>query len=680
MIHLDVETYSECDLKDVGSYVYARHPSTDVMVAAFIVDIPACVNAAGVQQDARRIAGTWLPGQPPPRDLFEALRAGHKVKAHNAAFDAEIWRWVLAKRYGWWWPGYDTFLDSMAQAQITNLPGSLEDAAKFFPSADRKDMAGSKLMKSLCRPARTTKNLSDQKRHHTPERLAALRKYCMADVRAERSFSRRVPKLSRTEERIWRGTWEMNRRGVSVDTPLVLRCMELAEQTQARYREQLSRATGGDVETETQRARLAAFLTAHGAKLPVTDKGNASFGKDTKHLIDLDEADEPARQAYDLYETLNKSSVAKFRKMLVCQCPEDGRLRGMFCYSGAGQTGRDAGRLVQLQNLPKGCVEGEKAYLTLREMIMAGCCVDDLELCYGNAMAALSSAIRMCIIPGPGKRFVVADYSAIEGRVLAWMAGEEEILKAYIRGLRMYAVAASIIFGEPYEEIMAERSAGHKKKDQIGKVAELACGYQGSWRAFEKMGGRSLGLTREREDEIVALWRKGRRRTVEYWQRVQNKAIEALNHPMAKIRQDAFTWGYDGEDLKCLLPSGRCLWYRRGYLGVKKWDDGGETPQIKYYGVDDNGHLGWVNTYGGKLTENQTQAVAREIMMDGALRAEQEGWPLVMRVHDELVAEVDENDPRSNADLCLLMRVLPPWAAGLPIDAAGWDGFFYRKD
>lgn len=674
MIHLDIETYSECDLNDCGSYVYARHPTTEVMCASWWLDpLPGAL--------CRGEMHSWVPGDPPPPSLINRVRNGHKVKCHNVAFDAEIWRFVLAEKYGWWWPGYDMFLDSMAQAQITNLPGKLEQAAKFFGSAE-KDMAGSKLMQKLCKPARITKNLNDVKRHHTPENCRKLVKYCEDDVRAERGFSRLIPNLSKREDQIWRGTWGMNRRGVSVDNALVLRCSELAEKVQLRYRGELIKLTGGDVHTENQRPKLAAFMEGHGASFPKTPKGAPSFAKDTAHLIEIPEPENPehpATQALDLYNTLNSSSIAKFRKMLVCQCP-DGRLRGMFCYSGAGQTGRDAGRLVQLQNLPRGVVEGDRSYEFLRSMIMDGCDFDELELCYGSAMDALASAIRMCLVPAPGKKFVVADYSAIEGRVLAWMAGEMEVLQCYMRGMRMYAVAAAMIHGCPYEQVVAEKKAGNSAKDKEGKVAELACGYQGSWRAIKKMGGAKLGLTVDRMKEIVAAWRAGRQKTVDFWASMNDAALTAMNYPMKRVEFRNFRFGYDGNHLKMQLPSGRCLWYRRARVGQKIWPDGGKSPQLEYYGVDDNKRVGWINTYGGKLTENADQAVSRDIMMDGALRAEEDNWPLVMRVHDELVAEIDEDDPRDHNDLCGLMRTLPDWASSIPIDAAGWQGAFYKKD
>jgi DNA polymerase bacteriophage-type len=663
-IHLDVETYSEVDLKASGHFVYAAHPSTMVLVA--------CWTQPHAEVIGRIQTREWRWGQPPPVDLFDRISNGQRVIAHNVAFDAEIWRQVLAERCGWWWPGYEVFDCAMCAGLMTNLPGKLEQAAKFFGTVD-KDKIGAQLMKKLCRPARLLLKNSDPKRHLTPQNLAALTAYCHTDVAAERGFSRALPRLSDFENKVFQRTWEMNRRGVQVDVPLVQACQRLAQAAQAKYRDKLAQLTGGDVSSETQRPSLGKWLLDRGAEMPRSAKtGAPSLSKDTRDEIVLPEGDDLAQEVMDTYDTLNKSSVAKFDKMLSC-LGSDGRIRGMFQYGGAGQTGRDAGRLVQLQNLPRGLLEGEGGYRTARGLVMDGADVDALELCYGNALNVLASLIRACLIPAPGMKLVAADYSAIEGRMLAWMSEEEHVLKAYRDGLDLYKVAASLIYHTPYDSVDG-------KQRKIGKVSELACGYQGSHRAFAQMGANYGVRVPEAEAKtIVAAWRAGRPRTVQLWADFQDAAMRAIRGHGRRVDVGGYTFVHDGDHMRMRLPSGRMLWYRRARIGEKVWPDGGTSPQIEFYGVDD-GRVGWCQTYGGCLVENADQATSREIMMEAVLRAEDQGWPMVMRVHDEMVAEIPEDDPRDHNQLCELMRSTPRWACGLPVDAAGWTGDFYRKD
>lgn len=663
-IDFDLETYSEADLAEVGSYAYARHPSTIVLCAAWRFTF-------------RKGWESWAPGEPLPLVLLDAYSNGVKIHAHNCQFDAEIWRWVLSEKYGWPWPGYDAFVDTQAIGQIYNLPGALDKAAQFI-SGVGKDKAGYALMLKMCKPAKITKTLRDPRRHHTPENLAALRRYCLQDVKAEAAFMEKIPYFSEQEEAVWRATYAMNLRGVAVDYSLVDSLLEVAEGAQEHYRGLLAAATGGVATSETQRRRLGPWLVAQGARLPLTEKGAPSFSKDARWEIDMSEASPAAVEALELYDQLNNSSLSKLNKMIACECP-DGRIRGMFRYSGAGQTGRWAGQEVQLQNLPRGIIETLAEYEGAIKAVRDGATWQDLEYLYeGNSLDVCSTLIRSCLIPGPESHFLVADYSAIEGRVLAWEAGEEAILDAYRKGLRMYAVIAAAIFGCTYEQVMAEKAAGHSKKDKTGKVADLACGYQGSIGAFNKMGGRALGLTESRIKEIVAAWRKSRKRTVRYWDDLQTAALRAINNPGRAYDCGPVSFGANGTDLMMRLPSGRRLYYHRARVTEKTWPDGGTTPQITYFGVD-AGKVGWLNTYGGKLCENATQAIARDILADATVRAHAEGYGLVMTIHDELVSEEPIGNGRTVEGLCQLMADTPAWARGIPIKAAGFSGFFYRK-
>lgn len=663
-VYFDIETYSEVDLKETGVYPYASHPSTEVLCLAYALDDDPTVY-------------TWRPGMPEPTLLLQSIMQGAYAEAHNVAFDAAIWHEILHKRHGWLWPTYEAFADSMAAACIANLPANLDQAAKLFGNHE-KNKAGTQLMRKMCKPARAIKASNDPKRLHTAENINGLIDYCKDDVKAERGFRRGIPDMSPFEVAVWRATWRMNRRGVNVDQPLVHRCIELAEQIQERQRAAMSRLTGGRADKETQRARLAEFLVEQGAVLPKSDKGNYVFGKKDWHAVNLEHASPVALQVLDLYKKLNKSSLSKFKKMLSCLCP-DGRIRGMFMYSGAGQTGRWAGRDVQLQNLPRGVVEQLCDYQHLRETVLDGD-LEELEFLFGDPMSALATLIRVALIPKKGRKFLVADYSAIEGRVLAWLAGEKTIIKAYEEGKRLYAVVAAAIYGCSYEQVMAEKAAGNSKKDKDGKVGDLACGYQGGVGAIDTMGGRDLPASLKRK--IVTGWRDSHPMTVKLWRDIEKAATDAVRSPglITTVRDGMLKWCVVRGTLLCRLPSGRKLYYRKARIGEKVWPDGGTSPQLEYYGVDSKTKaVGWIQTYGGSLTENVVQAIARDIMAAALVEADRQGYELCMTVHDELVAEEDKGG-RTHEDLCALMcDSLPGWAKGLPIKAAGFTSDFYMK-
>lgn len=466
-LDFDVETYSTADLRACGSYAYARHPTTTVLCAWW-------------RDSETGEFGEWLEGQPPPSALFAAIASGRKVFAHNCQFDAEIWRFVLSRRHGWVWVGYDAFVDTQAVAQIYNLPGKLDHCARFV-SGVGKSGAGHALMLKMCKPARAIKSSADPRRLHTQENLRALSGYCRQDVVAEHALISQIPYFPPHEEAVWRATWRMNRRGAKIDRPFAQTLRAIADEVQAHYRTVLADTTGGAIAAETQRAALGDWLVAHGAKMPVTETGRPSFNRQQEHLVDLSQATPAAAQAYDLYQQLSNSSLSKLAKMLTVARPEDDRIRGAFRYAGAGMTGRWASQEVQLQNIYRGIFEGEAAYAACHQAIVEGASWQELELLYGgNALDVLSTMLRPCFVADPGAEYLVADYSAIEGRVLAWMAGEDEVIAAYRAGKRMYAVDAAAIFNCTYEQVVAEKAAGDSSKDKIGKVANLACVAEGT--------------------------------------------------------------------------------------------------------------------------------------------------------------------------------------------------------
>jgi DNA polymerase len=512
LIDFDVETYATVDLKKVGSYAYAQHPDTDCL----------CVSWRFPGLKGKK--GRWRQGDKPPQDLIEAYLSGtHLLSAHNVQFDAEILRYVLGPKYGWPWPGYEAFYCSMAAGCIAGLPGQLEKAAKFFGTTD-KDVEGGKLMKRMCKPAPKIQSNSDPKRLHTRENLVRLAKYCDTDVAAEHHFMQHVPPLSDTEEQVWRTTWKMNRRGVLVDTKLAQRCIEIAEQVQDHYRAQLARQTKGKIETETQRIALGKWLHDRGVELPQSEAGNFSMAKEVVADLDIDSLDDEPREVLETYRTLNKSSLAKFHKMLAT-LSSDGRIHGMIAYAAASATGRWAGRGVQLQNMPRGMFEEQSEYDLAREIIMDGADADELELLYGSPMSVLASMIRPCLIAAPGHKLRVADYSAIEARGLVWLASDQSGLQTFLDGKDPYKVAAAVMYGITYDEVTPAQR-------KHGKVAELGAGYGMGWRNLKDYAkGMGIIMDDALAQHAVNSYRGQHNPVTRFWRRMDDAAKQAIKSP-----------------------------------------------------------------------------------------------------------------------------------------------------
>lgn len=662
--NFDLESFSDLDLRKCGSYAYARHHSTDVLCAAWRGD------------DGSK--GVWRPGLP----ATLVIRPGDEVHGYNIiSFDAEMWRWVLHRKYGWVWPGYDVFRDTMSRAAYANLPGALGEVAIAL-GTKAKDAIGAKLMQRLCKPAHEVIGNDDPRRLHTAANLERLSLYCAEDVEAEAALSPHLPELPPDEVKAERITHTMNRRGWRVDLDLVRRLRELALIHGDVLRARMASASRGAVERETNLAAIAAFARSRGVAV---GEGRGSMDAEAVDgFLAQPDLDPDVRVVLDVRRQLGRSALAKLDRILTCVC-DDQRVRGLIQYYGAHQTGRDAGRLVQIQNLPRGIFQGARSYADALATVRHGSPADAydlLRMCYERPDVAvtdvLSSLIRPCFIASEGRNLHVSDYSAIEGRVLAWLAGEERILDAYRRGLRLYCVAAAGIFNEPYEVINANRGSDprYKHMDMVGKVVELACGYQGAIGAFKAMAGAyGLVLPDEQINQIVKAWRASRPLTVKFWYDCGDAAIEAVRNPGKIITVGRILFRFDGVHLKIRLPSGRCLWYRNARVRPKQTPVG-ERDALFFYGEGLNGRYCLEDTYGGKIVENITQAVSRDLLMGGAIKAEDEGVEVVARVHDELVADHPGDDKHL---LEQIMGVMPAWADGLPMRAEAFVSPFYRK-
>lgn len=665
----DIETISSVDLSKVGAARYARDPSTDVLVVCY-------TNPFSKNPNTRL---RWLPGDPPPRSLLDVPSKGGLLAAFNVQFDMAVFRWVLAERYGWIWPGYDAFYDLVADARVQGLPGALEKCAPAL-GVGQKNMVGNAVMKKLCRPAKPIKSNSDPRRLHTPEALDELYQYCDDDVKVEHAISRVLPRLTKDEKAVCDMDMRMNERGVAVDTELVRAIMDVTETIKESRRKELSEITDGAVTSESQQKNICAFITSRGYPIDTIAKDAI-----TEYVEDPALTDSVSKRVLEIRQETGKTSLAKLDKMLESVC-DDGRVRGMMVYHGA-HTGRWSSRIIQLQNIPQGCLsfepdESVNEYDLARDLVLARD-IGTLRLCYGEdqIMDVCVSLIRACLCAQEGRELVVSDFSAIEGRVLAWLAHETHVLNAYREGKRMYCVAASDIFGIPYDELYAERKGRYKKQDKIGKTCELALGYQGWTGAMLAFGADKLGLSHQEIEHIAGAWRDGRPKTKAFWYAMNDAALAACRCKRKAIKVGRITFYHSGQHLRMRLPSGRWMTYRNAHIRQKqsKYDPSKEVDAVFYWGVNSLTKQ-WclMDTYGGKLVENATQAVARDLMALAMLRAEEAGLHPVMTVHDEVV--VDEREGRVTCgELDEIMTVLPPWARGLPIAAESWSGRYYRK-
>lgn len=644
ILSIDFETASEADLKRTGAWVYSRHPSTRVLCMSWAFD--------------NEPVKSWRPGQPFPQRIMDHVVTGGEVHAWNALFEFCIWQNVLWHRLKLI-PTLklEQVFCTMARAAYYGLPMSLDQAGPAAGTNIFKDKAGHALMLRMSRPRTKTPTVTWW--HDTdPAKYQALCNYCDRDVEAERAVSLTIPMLPDRERMIWLFDARMNLRGVMIDRPLVDRLIQIADAETRRLSEALRITTAGAVQSVTQTAKLTLWAQANGAP-QVT-----SLAKDEapKHIADPT-IPQVVRQALVIRQEAAKTSVAKLVSMLECADPADDRVRGLVMHYGATRTGRWAGRLVQIQNLPRP-VRGIKVDKFI-EHVKAGYDVETLRFAHGNLLDAISSALRGCFQASPGYAFAVCDYSAVEARVIAWLAGQQDLLDVFARGDDVYVYTASLIGSD-------DRT--------LGKVATLGLGFGMGWMKFiESALVYGLVLTEELSQAVVAAWRQANRKIVSFWYDLEQAARDAIEHGketrvgpcLVRMGKGAMT-GH----LLIWLPSGRPLVYRNARLLTR---DG--RQQIAYDGLDQYTRQ-WttIYTYGGKLAENVTQAVARDLLADAMLEMDSQGYPVVGSIHDEaLVERGTKTVELAFAAMKGLMSTAPAWAPGIPLGGAGFTATRYGK-
>ena len=711
---MDFETYSEAGyiwngkrfvgvarhkkgLDAVGAAAYSEHPSTEIICLAYNL------------KDGHG-GRLWVPGAAPPVDLFAHIRAGGLIEAHNSSFEYYIWRNVGAARLGWPNLPREQLRDSMAKCYSFSLPGSLEKAAEVMLTNNQKDKRGKQLIQQLSVPKVPTKNdLSTRRTPYShPDLFAEYYDYCRQDIRTESDLSRLLPDLSPYELQVWLLDQKINNRGVHIDTAALADCISVVEQATAKYTEELRQITRGAIQSADQTEKLQGWLAAYGVFLSDMQADTVEAALKRKDLPETD----PRRRALWIRSSLGSRSVKKLYSIRH-RLSSDGRLREMFAYYG-GHTGRFAGRGPQPQNLPATgppsnhcpceayyweklpwcphcgsegasvdwCAEIVEQALRLiatRDLGM-------IERLWGDPLALVSGCLRGLFTAAPGYELICSDFSAIEAIVLAVLAGCEWRIEVFRTHGLIYEASASKITGIPFQEFLDHkvRTGSPHPKRKLGKTAELASGYQG-WLGAWKQFGAGEFMSDEEIEHSAGTWRKDSPEIPDLWKGLENAFTMAVLQPGRVFSYRGISYGVLQDVMFCRLPSGRCLKYHKPRALMGRSPYGKPQYNLTFEGWNGDykkGPIGWLrmDTYGGKLTAEVTQATARDIQVNAMLNLEAAGYPIVLHVHDEDCSEVPAG-VGSIAEYEQLMSKHLPWFATWPIRAeGGWRGHRYRKD
>lgn len=659
-LSIDIETYSSVNIGKAGLYKYAQSLDFEILLFAYQWDD----GSAGIIDPAR---GESIPGW-----LRAALSDPDVMKhAYNAAFE-----WYCLNRAGYQTP-LEQWRCTMAHGLYCGYPAGLEAAGRALglPEDKRKLSVGKALIRYFCVPCAPTRANGGRRRNlpeHAPEKWELFKDYCRQDVVTERELLKRFSMFPMPEEeiRLWRMDVRMNAYGVRVDTGLVAGALYMDRISRGQLLEEAAGITGLSNPNSTGQLKewLEARLKACGVDCSLPD-----IKKETVNQL-LERSDLPGdvRRALEIRQQLGKTSVKKYEAMETARGEGD-RIRGLTQYYGANRTGRYAGRMVQMQNLPRNYLKTlDYARKLVKEKNYAG-----LQLLYGNVPDTLSQLIRTAFIPSEGNHLVIADFSAIEARVIAWLAGEQWVNEVFATHGKIYEATASQMFGVPVERIV--KGNPEYSLRQKGKVATLALGYQGGVNSLISMGALNMGLTQEELPEIVNRWRQANPRIRDLWYAMENAALLVMQTARPQgVQGLILTLEGDlihGQSfLTVRLPSGRKLYYPKPFLRENQFG----KMALHYYGVGANKKWGVESTYGGKMTENVVQAIARDCLAETLKRIDARGLPVVFHVHDEVILDAPMDVTAD--EICALMAEPIPWAPGLILKGAGFESGYYMKD
>lgn len=663
---IDFETRSECNLVACGSYIYSVHPSTEVFCLAIKKDDNPTVIWVNPKFLKRMLLWNSMKVKSLPlisnNHAQTLVKKADIIEAHNVEFDKNIYENVMCKKYNWL--SINTLWQcSAAKSARWGLPRSLEKAGDALGLSIQKDKTGFWIMRKLCKPRKPTKN-NPSLWHEDSKDIYTLCKYCIVDVESEYSLSTILPELSAKEKNIWETQLDINNRGFYVDVEAATEAIKIIEHSKEIQLEEFKKITEEKVSSPTQRDRMFLWLAEQGFPLP--DLTAKTVADALAH--DLPPSLRYIHRALVIRQNLSRSSTAKFTHM-VNGSDTDQRVRGAVLYYGAPATGRFSGRLIQPHNMPREVPQNasllfdiltDNQYNTLSKLQL-------IELFFGDVNEALSKAIRPFIRATPGYELLYADYSSIEGRILAWVAQEKKILKNYRDKKDAYCVFASRLFNTPYEEILKGYKNGIQKYINLryeGKIGELACGYQGGEQAVRSYAS---DMPLKQRQKIVNVWREYRPKTVQFWYDIEKCARRAIKDPGKIFKCGPIAYKVKNNILYCLLPSGRTLLYREPRLEHKQTPWGEPKLAIIYRRASNYTES---ILYGGKQTENIVQGIARDILTEALLRVKQAGYNIVLHVHDEIICETIKGKGDIKT-LCKLLCADLPWLKGCPMAADG---------
>ena len=643
----DIETFSDVDLIRCGVYKYADSPDFEMLLFAYAAD-DGDVHIID-------IAG----GEELPEKIIQAIKSDTVVKtAYNAQFERVCLSRYLKLPEGEYLNPQSWYCTAVQAAELA-LPLSLADVGSVLGLERQKMTEGKELIKYFCVPCKPTKSNGNRTRNrpcHDINKWETFKKYCMRDVDVERQIADKLKMypISDEEHRLYVLDQIINDRGVLVDCELAKQAVKLNSIQSAVAVEQAYMITG--LENPNSVTQLKQWLKENGVEIESLSK------KAVKSLAD--ETDGDVSEMLKLRLLMAKTSVKKYEAVIRSVC-SDNRVHGMMRFCGANRTGRWSGNILQPQNLPQNHLPD----LTLARDIVKDGDFEMLDMMFGNVPNVLSELIRTILIPKPNHRFIVADFSAIEARVLAWIAGEQWRIDTFKNGGDIYCASASKMFKVP-----VEKHGVNGELRQKGKISELACGYGGSVGALKNMGAVEMGVQENELQGLINDWRNANPHIVRFWYEVGNAAMKAIKEkttvPLGKL-----VFAYERGILFIRLPSGRRLSYIKPRIGTNRF--GGDS--ITYMGINSAKKWDRLETFGGKLTENIVQGTARDLLANALINAANAGYDTVFHVHDEIICEVP-NGYGSVDELCRLMCIKTDWADGLPLNADGFECEYYKKE
>lgn len=655
ILYIDIETYSSVDIAKSGAYKYIESPDFEILIVGYALN------------DGPVTVVDLAQGEELSDFLLEALHDPKCLKvAHNAVFERLSFR-----RIGHDVPAEQWYCTSV-KAAYCGLPLSLDNVSKVLDLQDKKLEVGKTLIRYFSCPCKPTKINGGRTRNypeHAPDKWEMYKEYNKYDVLAEREIYKLLEKytIPESERRLYAVDQHINDRGITVDVELATAAIDIDTMYTQTLLDKATALTGLDNPNSLTQIKKW-VLQKTGCEITSLAKGEIeNVAEDFANYPDV-------LELLNLRKELSKTSVKKYYAMINCAC-SDNRVRGTFQFYGANRTGRWAGRLLQLQNLAKNYVSN----IELPRELVRRKDLDTVEMLYGQVADILSQLIRTALIAPEGKTLAVADFAAIEARVISWLAGEQWRMDIFAGDGKIYEATGARMFGVPIESITKGSEIRGK-----AKISELALGFGGSINALRRMGGEKMGLSDTEMKSLVKRWRDANPCIVYLWEDVERAAKEAVKYRRRSVAANGkLTFECDGDNLMVRLPSGRQLFYRHATIKTKpKPNVPTMTPTIWYEGVvQETKHWGEIDTYGGKLVENCVQAIARDLMASTLMSLDEAGHEVIAHIHDEVIVEVEKSSAKQKyAEIVSLMEKTPDWAKGLPLKADGYITPFYLKD